>query len=106
MTMETTTSPHEMAPPADERELEQLLSQPDTGVVDALGAIDGDLVILGAGGKVGPTLSMMAARARHEAGGSGRVIGVSQWSDPEVRARLEAAGVETVQADLADPDVY
>jgi nucleoside-diphosphate-sugar epimerase len=90
--------------PTDEPGLEELLSRPDDGVVEALAAIDGDIVVLGAGGKVGPTLSMMAARARSE--GGHRIIGVSQWSDPDVRKRLDAAGVTTVQADLADPDAY
>jgi len=92
--------------PVDEQVIEELLSRPDRGVVEAVSALDGDIVILGAGGKVGPTLSMMAARALGEAGSSAHVIGVSQWSDPRVRARLDAAGVVTVQADLADPDVY
>jgi nucleoside-diphosphate-sugar epimerase len=97
---------HPAIAPADETELEELLSRPDPGVVDELRRIDGDLVILGAGGKVGPTLAMMARRAADEAGGTGRVIGVSQWSDADARARLDAAGVETLAADLSDPDVY
>lgn len=94
------------AAPQDESALEELLSRPDRGVIEALNALDGDIVVLGAGGKVGPTWSMMATRALKEAGSSAQVIGVSRWSDPEVRARLDAAGVRTVQADLADPDVY
>ncbi|MCA0294461.1 MAG: NAD-dependent epimerase/dehydratase family protein [Actinobacteria bacterium] len=90
--------------PTDEVGLEELLSRPDDGVRETLTRIDGDIVVLGAGGKVGPTLSMMAARARH--GSDGRVIAVSRWSDPAVRARLEDAGVTTLSADLADPDAY
>ncbi|WP_341946935.1 NAD-dependent epimerase/dehydratase family protein [Microbacterium sp. LWH11-1.2] len=100
--MTTTTS----ASPSDEQELEELLSRPDDSVRTALAGVDGDLVVLGAGGKVGPTLAMMAARALDSIGSSARVIGVSQWSDPAVRERLENAGVTTVRADLADPDVY
>lgn len=92
--------------PIDEQSLEELLSRPDDGVVSALSAIDGDIVVLGAGGKVGPTLTMMASRALRESGKSGRVIGVSQWSDRDVRDRLESGGVTTIQADLGDPDVY
>lgn len=95
-----------MVTPVDELELEELLGRPDRGVIEALGAIEGDLVILGAGGKVGPTLAMMASRALAEAGSAHRVIGVSQWSDTAVRARLEDAGVTTIQADLANPDTY
>ena len=94
------------AAPKDETALEQLLSVPDGNVEAALSALAGDLVILGAGGKVGPTLALMAQRALRRLGSSARVIGVSQWSDEDVRGRLEAAGVATIQADLANPDVY
>lgn len=92
--------------PRDEQELEERLSAPDEAVERALAAFDGDIVILGAGGKVGPTLAMMAARAMRANGSTGRVVGVSQWSDPAVRERLEQAGVTTVRADLSNPDVY
>jgi nucleoside-diphosphate-sugar epimerase len=96
----------QMSAPVDEQQLEELLARPDRDVVEALSGIDGDIVVLGAGGKVGPTLSMMASRALIERGRPGRVIGVSQWSDPAVRARLDAAGVVTLQADLSNPDAY
>lgn len=94
------------AAPKDEATLEQMLSAPNGDVEKALASLDGDLVMLGAGGKVGPTLALMAQRALRSAGSSARVLAVSQWSDVDVRARLEAAGVTTIQADLANPDVY
>src|SRR4051812_20820259 len=96
----------EAAAPPDEDALEQLLSLPNDDVIEALAALDGDLIILGAGGKVGPTLAIMAQRALRLAGSSARIVAVSQWSDADVRSRLDAAGVTTIQADLSNPDVY
>ncbi|MEX0887697.1 MAG: hypothetical protein WD009_14795 [Phycisphaeraceae bacterium] len=84
---------------ADVAELEDLLSTPTRGVVADLAAVDGDLMVLGVGGKVGPTLAMMAKRAAPDR----RVIGVARFSDPAVRERLEVAGVETITCDLLDP---
>jgi nucleoside-diphosphate-sugar epimerase len=80
--------------------LEQALSCPMSQVIQALSRLHGDLMILGVGGKMGPTLAMMARRAVAEGGLDKRVIGVARFSDPEVRERLEAAGVETARADL------
>lgn len=92
--------------PRDEAELEELLSRPTPGVIEQLSRLEGDLVLLGTGGKVGPSLATMARRALDEAGSRSRVIGVSRWSDAEARRRVEAQGIETVAADLADPDAY
>ncbi len=80
--------------------LEEALSRPTPQVVDALSRLDGDLLILGVGGKMGPTLATMARRAVVEGGLDMRVIGVARFSDPRVREVLEDAGVETVRADL------
>jgi len=79
-------------------ELEHFLSTPTSGLVKDFANLDGDIMVLGVGGKVGPTLAMMAKRA---APGK-RVIGVARFSDPDVRRRLEAAGVETISCDLLD----
>lgn len=79
-------------------ELEDFLSQPGPGLVDDLAAVDGDLLILGVAGKMGPTLARLAKRA---APGK-RVIGVARFSDAAVRRRLEGWGVETLAADLLD----
>lgn len=84
-----------------EAELEDLLSTPRPETVAALAACPGDVVILGAGGKMGPTLAMMAKRA---AGDSRRVIAVSRWSNDGHEKKLNAAGVETIRADLLDRD--
>lgn len=90
--------------PADERELEDRLSTPSDALCAELATLDGDVVILGAGGKMGPTLSRMARRALDAAGRRDVTVhAVSRWSDTAVRARLDGAGVATVGADLADP---
>lgn len=79
--------------------LEDLLSTPTKGLVEDFRHLDGDLLVLGVGGKVGPTLAIMAKRAAPQK----RVIGVARFSDPEVRRRIEATGVETIACDLLDP---
>jgi nucleoside-diphosphate-sugar epimerase len=71
-------------------------------VVQALGSLEGDIIVLGAAGKMGPTLARMALRASREAGSRRRVIAVSRFSRPEVRARLESWGIDTVTCDLLD----
>lgn len=89
--------------PADEAALEELLSRPTPGLVDSLKRLEGDLVVLGAGGKMGPALARMARRGLDEAGRSGQeVIAVARFSDPAAREGLERARVRTVTCDLAD----
>jgi nucleoside-diphosphate-sugar epimerase len=83
-------------------ELEDLLSEPNAGVVETLGRLEGDIILLGAGGKMGPTLARMARRASDAAGVRRRVIGVSRFSSGQVEASLQAHGVETVRCDLLD----
>lgn len=86
-------------PPRDEAELEERLSRPTPPLTQLLATVPGDLVVLGAGGKMGPSLARMARRADPQR----RVIAVSRWSDREAAATLEAEGVETIGADLLDP---
>jgi nucleoside-diphosphate-sugar epimerase len=84
-----------------EPELDDLLSTPRRETIAALESCPGDIAILGAGGKMGPTLARMAARA---VTGSRRVIAVSRWSSTAAERALNDAGVETVQCDLLDRD--
>ncbi|MDO8587724.1 MAG: NAD(P)-dependent oxidoreductase [Armatimonadota bacterium] len=84
--------------------LESLLSEPPGYVVVSLGKLEGDTIVLGAGGKMGPSLATMAKRASDMAGRRRRVIGVSRFSSGEEEAKLNAAGVETVRCDLLDPN--
>jgi len=85
-------------------ELENNLSTPIDAVVDTLAKIEGDLLVLGAGGKMGPSLCHMAVRAIRKGGGEQRVVAVSRFSDSRVAEQLEAWGVETIRGDLLEPD--
>jgi nucleoside-diphosphate-sugar epimerase len=88
----------------DVAHLEDLLSEPSAAAIDAIRRIDGDVMILGVAGKMGPTLARMARRALDAAGVAGRIIGVSRFSTPEQQRALEGHGIETVRCDLLDPD--
>ena len=83
-------------------QLEELLSEPTPGAIKVLGALDGDIVVLGVGGKMGPTLARMAKRASELAGVKRRVIGVARFSSVALEQRLQSWGVETVRCDLLD----
>ncbi len=87
--------------PHNESELDARLSAPDEETVDALAAIDGDIIVLGAGGKMGPTVARMARRTLE--GSPRRVIAVSRFSNERAADTLRAEGVEIVRADLSDP---
>lgn len=91
-------------PIASVEELEERLSRPTPELVQLFRELQGDVLVLGVGGKMGPTLATMARRAMDEAGNRAAVIGVARFSQPGVRERLEASGVETVACDLLDAD--
>ena len=86
---------------ADVAALETLLSEPTPHVVDTLRGIPGDIVVLGAAGKMGPTLARMARRAADLAGTTRRVVAVSRFTAGG-RDALDAHGVETISCDLLD----
>lgn len=81
-------------------ELEEALSRPTPAVAEELSRLDGDLVILGVGGKMGPTLARMARRAMQRRA----VIGVARFTDPRARKVLEDCGVRTAPCDLMNRD--
>lgn len=81
-----------------EDDLDAFMSRPSPELIADLEAVDGDIMVVGVAGKMGPTLARMAKRAAPER----RVIGVARFSDPAARAYLEANGIETIQADLLD----
>jgi nucleoside-diphosphate-sugar epimerase len=89
-------------PPNTEPELERLLSEPTPGVVDTLRRVTGDVIILGAAGKMGPTLARMLRRGLDGLGRSDRVIAVSRFSSGSTEHVLHAANVETIRCDLTD----
>ncbi len=81
-------------------ELEFKMSQPSQRLMDDLLKIEGDIMILGVGGKMGPTLAMLAKNAVRTAGLEKRIIGVSRFSQGTLKEELESSGIETIQADL------
>ena len=78
--------------------LDEFMTRPSRALVADLERVDGDLMILGVAGKMGPTLARLAKRASPER----RVVGVARFSDPAVREQLAADGIETIACDLLD----
>lgn len=76
--------------------LEELMSTPSHALVQALACVPGDIMVLGVGGKMGPTLARMAKRAAP----TKRVIGVARFSEAGLRERLQQQGVDCIEADL------
>lgn len=89
-------------PIASISELDDLLSEPTESAVRAMGRLQGDVIVLGVAGKMGPTLARMIVRASQAAGVSRRVIGVARFSDTSSQQPLAEAGVETIRCDLLD----
>lgn len=87
----------------DEAQLEAELTRPSDADTEFMRRLAGDIVILGAGGKMGPSLAVRARRATDRAGKPRRIVAVSRFSAPEARLALESAGVEPVACDLMDP---
>ncbi|MBY6538839.1 NAD(P)-dependent oxidoreductase [Rhodococcus sp. BP-349] len=84
--------------------IEDALATPSPALIEAMSTIDGDIVVLGVGGKVGPSVAAMAQRAADAAGTDTRVFGVARFSDPHSREFLQRNGVECVPADLTDDE--
>ena len=85
-----------------EAELDDCLSAPSPGDVAFFRDLEGDLMIIGVAGKMGPSLARRAARAAQAAGVARRIIGVSRFSTPSAESFLREAGVETLRTDLLD----
>src|SRR5262245_7458270 len=81
-------------------EVEDVMTSPSPAVVDTMKKLSGDLLILGASGKMGPTLAHLAKRAIGAAGANKRVVGVARFSNPAARAGLQQAGIETIACNL------
>ncbi|WP_080834273.1 NAD-dependent epimerase/dehydratase family protein [Cohnella massiliensis] len=79
-----------------------VLTRPTEELIQDLAKIDGDIMLLGVGGKMGPTLAGLAVNAIREGGLNKKVIGVSRFSNPEARQELADVGVETISCDLLD----
>ena len=83
---------------ADEAALDDLMTTPDDTLRTALARLNGGIIVLGVGGKMGPTLAGLAKRAAPDK----RIVGVARFSDPRVRPKLAAWGVEAIECDLLD----
>lgn len=90
------------SPPRGESELEEILSRPTGEVVRALEECPGDVAVLGAGGKMGPSVARMVRRAVDLTGEPRRVLAVSRFSSGPVADQLAESGIEVVRADLTD----
>ena len=83
---------------SDVAALDELLCRPSQALIDDLSKVDGDIMVLGVAGKMGPTLAALAKAALP----GRRIIGVARFSDPGTRTWLQARGVETISCDLLD----
>jgi nucleoside-diphosphate-sugar epimerase len=81
-------------------ELDQKLAEPSQKLVEDVSTLDGDILILGAGGKMGPSLAALAKNAVDESGKKRDVICVSRFSNPQHQEDLEKQGIKTIAADL------
>jgi nucleoside-diphosphate-sugar epimerase len=82
--------------------LELLLSDPGEAVVSLMGRLSGDILFLGAGGKIGPSIAQMAKRASDQANTPRRIFAASRFSNSDTESRLKTCGVETIRTDLFD----
>jgi len=87
----------------NEEELDEFMSLPSKQLIDFQKELEGDVVILGIGGKIGVQLAMTLKNASAIAGVSRRIIGVSRFSDKSKKKKLEELGIETITCDLSDP---
>jgi len=85
---------------ADVAALEDFMTEPTAALKQALAGVPGDILVLGVGGKMGPTLARLAKRAAPDK----RVIGVARFSEAGLREKLEAQGIECIACDLLERD--
>jgi len=85
-------------------ELEERLSRPTMADISAMAELDGDLLILGAGGKMGPSLAALARRAADQAKVEKRIIAVSRFADDTLRSQLSSQNIENIACDLLESE--
>ncbi len=84
--------------------LESRLTAPSAALIEDIKKIKGDIVLLGIGGKMGPSMGKLLVDANKAAGVAKRVIGISRFSDEKAKAELEANGIETITCDLLNDE--
>ena len=92
-----------MNPIRDIEDLESRLSEPTDYLIDALRSNSGDFVILGVGGKMGPSLGRMLVRACQLANHHSQITAVSRFTTPGIQDQLDSLGIRTIAGDLLDP---
>ncbi|WP_019419622.1 NAD-dependent epimerase/dehydratase family protein [Paenibacillus sp. OSY-SE] len=85
-------------------ELEVKLAEPSDALVQDMANIEGDIMLLGVGGKMGPSLARLAMNAIQKAGANKQVYGASRFSSASLKDELEHDGVKTIAADLLNPN--
>lgn len=85
-------------------ELENRLAKPSDELIADLGKVDGDIMLLGVGGKMGPSMARLAVNAIQKGGLNKKVIGVSRFSSGDLKRQLEDMGVRTISADLLNEE--
>ncbi|MES2307409.1 MAG: NAD(P)-dependent oxidoreductase [Verrucomicrobiota bacterium] len=88
--------------PCAPNEIDAFLARPTPGVLETLARQTGDVMVSGAGGKMGPTLCLMLVEALKQIKSSAKVLAVSRFSSAESRQLLESVGVKTIPCDLLD----
>jgi len=76
------------------------LLEPSQKLIEDVSRLEGDIIILGVGGKMGPDLARLAKQAVDKAGIKKRIIGVARFSEPGLQQQLNKEGIETISADL------
>lgn len=90
----------------NEERLDLKLSEPSNKLIEDISKIDGDILILGAGGKMGPTLALLAKNAIKAANSNKKVIAVSRFTDPVVVKLMKDNEIETISVDLLKPGAF
>ncbi len=88
----------------DIQEVYKKILEPSADLVSDIARLEGDILILGVGGKMGPALAKLAHQSVEKAGINKKIIGVSRFSEPGLQAELNQAGIETISADLLEDD--
>ena len=90
----------------DESQLESYITTPSAELIEFAGNLSGPVVVLGAGGKMGPTLAVRLQRAFQQAGSDAFTVAASRFSDAAARGWLEQRGVRTIAADALHPESF
>jgi len=85
-------------------EILELMTRPSNRLIEDMKTLNGDIMILGAGGKIGPSLAITAKRAFDAAGIKRKVVAVSLFDYKDAPSSMREAGVEVIEADISDPE--